>query len=418
MKSLAHTVPLEVPREYASEAPPTPDELVEWQLARAEFAVSQANRAAAEQQAAIVEVLDLARRNPEVYVVLDGEATPRDVELAVDAALGDLAVRLSLSEAAVTALAHQAEVLRARAPRLWAAFREGEVSPANARATAQVLDSLPAHPDSDRRVDVRAVELARLVPARFRERLRVFRERVHPRSLAERHEAARQERSVWREHERDGMSWFGVALSSADAELAWQRVDVAARHLAGIDGETRTLDQLRADVAADLLTGRADPQTAPRVSVGLLVPVLTLLGASDEPTMLDGRVPIDPDTARRLTADAPSLHRILTHPVSSAVLDVDRTSYRPPADLKRWLELRDRTCRFPGCGVPARRCDVDHTVRWARGGATSANNLAHLSERHHTRKDRTRWRLDRKPDGTLTWTSPTGFVRDEDPPPF
>ena len=394
------------------------DDRVEWQLARAEVATRQAHRAAAEQQAAIREVLAEARRHPEIYVVVHDEPTDAQLALAVDSAVADLAVRLSLSESVIAGLARQAEILHVRAPRLWAAFREGQVSAANARVTALTLETLPVDVDADARVDAQALEWAPLVPARFRERLRVFRERVHPESLSERHERARQSRGVWREHDHDGMSWFGARLASTEVEIAWQRVDTIARHLAERPGETRTIDQLRADAAADILTGRIDPATAPRVEVGLLVPILTLLGESDRPAMLEGRIPIDDATARRLVAQAPSLHRILTDPVSSAVLDVDRRSYRPPADLKRWLELRDLTCRFPGCGTPARRCDVDHTVGWARGGATSSTNLAHLSRRHHTVKDRSRWKVENRPDGTLTWTSPTGFVRDSDPPPF
>jgi hypothetical protein len=415
--------------EYAAahEYAPAPDDRVEWQLARAEIATAQANRAAAEQQAAIREVLAEARRHPEVYVNLRGEATPRDLAIAVDAAVGDLAARLSLSETTVAALAHQAETLQTRAPQVWAAFREGELSAANARATAQTLDSLPRNLDADALVDARALELASLVPARFRERLRVFRERVHPVSLTERHEEARDTRSVWCEHDRDAMAEFGVRMGAADCEIAWQRVDAIARSLARREGETRTLDQLRADVARDILTGRNDPATEPRVQVGVLVPVLTLLGGSGgpggsgdsgTPAMLDGRIPIDDATAREWSAHAPSFHRILTHPVSGAVLDVDRRSYRPPADLKRWLELRDGTCRSPGCGIPAKRCDLDHTIDWARGGPTSSGNLGHLSERHHTRKHDSKWQVEQRADGIFTWTSPTGFVCDSDPPPF
>jgi len=390
---------------------------IDGQLARAEVAAWKATRAAAEQQAAIVEVLAEARRHPEVYVVLRAEPTDADVRFAVEAAISDLALRLALSEATVAALARQAELVRARAPRTWAVFREGEISAPNVRSLAAVLESLPADGECDARVDARALELAALTPARFRERLRVFRERVHPRPLTERHDEARATRGVSLEHGPDGMAWLGLHLPAADAELAWQRLDAGARHLATRPGESRTLDQLRADVAADVLTGRDDPETAPRITVGVLVPVLTLLG-SDEPALLDGRIPIDADTARRLAGHAPSFHRILTHPISSAVLDVDRTSYRPPADLARWLALRDGTCRHPGCGIPARRCDLDHTVAWADGGTTSARNLAHLSRRHHTLKHRTRWTVERRPDGVLEWTSPTGFTRAEDPPPF
>jgi hypothetical protein len=214
------------------------------------------------------------------------------------------------------------------------------------------------------------------------------------------------------------MAWLGFHLPAPQAQAAWERLDTAARHLAGQPGEARSLDQLRADVGADLLGGWHDPATAPRVTVGVLVPMMTLLGLSNEPATLDGYGPIDDETARRLTAHAPSFQRILTHPVSSTILDVDRTVYRPPADLARWLRLRDGTCRFPGCGRAAKHCDLDHNVRWSRGGRTAADNLASLSERHHTLKERSRWRVEQRAGGILVWTSPTGHVSTSDPPPF
>ena len=387
-------------------------------LARAEFATRELARAAADQMAAIADVLADARRHPEVYVVIADEPTARDVELATSAAIADIAMRLSISEGSVAMLAHRAETLRARAPRMWAACRDGEVSAANARHLADTLESLPVQSESDGALDAAALELAHLAPARFRERVRVLRERLHPRDARERHRAAAEERTAWHEPGRDGMAWLGVHLTAPDAAAGWERIDGVARHLAAQPGETRTLSQLRADAAADILTGRTDPATEPRVSLGVLVSVQTLLGVDDLPATLEGYGPIDADTARRLAAHAPSFHRILTHPVSSTILDVDRTTYRPPADLKRWLALRDGTCRFPGCGRAAKHCDIDHTVPWSRGGTTRAGNLAHLSRRHHTLKDETRWAVARDPDGRLEWTSPTGAVRTSDPPPF
>ena len=394
------------------------DDRVDFALARAEVATGQLNRLAAERMSAVVSVIREARRHPDTYVVVRDEATPRDVAFAVEAAIADLAVRLSLSESTVGALVRRGELVNSRAARVWTLFREGEISPENVACVADVLDSLPEHAGADARVADRAVELAALVPARFRDRMRAFRDRVHPVSATERHERARAARRIWLEHGDDGMAWLGVHLPSADAEAAWQRLDGIARRLATCADESRTLDQLRADAVADILTGRTDPATEPRVTVGVLVPVLTLLAQDDQPATLEGRIPIDPQTARRLAATAPSFHRILTHPVSSAVLDVDRTSYRPPADLVRVLALRDVTCRHPGCGRPAKNCDIDHTIDWAKGGTTSVRNLAHLSRRHHTLKHRTRWTVEQRTDGTIRWTSPTGFVKDADPPPF
>ena len=47
------------------------------------------------------------------------------------------------------------------------------------------------------------------------------------------------------------------------------------------------------------------------------------------------------------------------------------------------VALRDRTCVFPWCTRPARRCDKDHSVPHSRGGPTCPCNLAPLCRRHH-----------------------------------
>lgn len=394
------------------------EDRLDFLLARAEVAQLQLDRVSAERMLAIAEIHDEVRRHPENYVVLRREPTATDIAFALEAATADIAVRLSLSEAAVSALAGQVEVARTRAPRVWSLFRDGEFSAENVRALVSTLESMPVDADADATLEQRALELGELVAARFRDRMRTLRERLHPEPLQQRHDRARATRRVCVEQQHDGMAWFGVQLSAADAELAWRRVDGIAEHLAGAEGETRTFDQLRSDAAADILTGRNDPATEPRVTVGVLVPVLTLLGESEQPGSIEGRVPIDPETALRLTTSAPSLFRVLTDPVTGAVLDVDRRSYRPPADLARLLRLRDVTCRFPGCGCSAARSDLDHTHDWAKGGTTKATNLAHLSRRHHRLKHRTKWRVEQKSGGRITWTSPTGYVRDADPPPF
>lgn len=180
---------------------------------------------------------------------------------------------------------------------------------------------------------------------------------------------------------------------------------------------TVTPDEHRAGGFAGTEAGPAPPGTIdPRLlslrpTVAVTVPVLTLLGRSEEPGNLDGYGPIDPATARALAANAPSFIRILTHPETGAVLSVGRDRYAVPADLRTWLRLRDQTCRFPGCSRVAVRCDVDHTVAFREGGArgrTDAGNLAHLCRKHHRLKHTTRWSVEQRLDGELTWTSPTG----------
>ncbi|OJV80395.1 MAG: hypothetical protein BGO37_03270 [Cellulomonas sp. 73-92] len=147
-----------------------------------------------------------------------------------------------------------------------------------------------------------------------------------------------------------------------------------------------------------------------RADVVLTVPVLSLLDRSDEPAELEGFGPIDIETARMLAANAPSFLRVLTHPETGAVLSVGRDRYRLPEDLRRAVQLRDVTCRFPGCRRPARRCDVDHVTAWADGGATAACNLECLCEKHHRLKHAMGWTPTLEPDGAVRWRSPLGLT--------
>ena len=95
--------------------------------------------------------------------------------------------------------------------------------------------------------------------------------------------------------------------------------------------------------------------------VMITVPVLTLLGHENEPVMLEGCGPIDVETAKQLTAHAPSMIRLLTDPHTGIALGVGK-SRSIPKELRRWLHVRDETCRFVGCNQPARVCDLDHTI--------------------------------------------------------
>lgn len=145
-----------------------------------------------------------------------------------------------------------------------------------------------------------------------------------------------------------------------------------------------------------------------RATVQVTVPVLSLLGVTDEPGTLDGHGPIDPDTAARLTTTAPSMARVLTHPETGAVLSVGRDQYRVPADLRRAVRLRDVICRAPGCGRTARACDLDHSTAWADGGTTTVDNLACLCRHHHRLKHLPGWNLTHAPGGVLDWRAPDG----------
>lgn len=66
-------------------------------------------------------------------------------------------------------------------------------------------------------------------------------------------------------------------------------------------------------------------------------------------------------------------------------IDVGRARRIVPTALRRAVQSRDRTCVFPGCGVPARFTHAHHIEHWLKGGSTDRDNLASLCGFHHRR---------------------------------
>ena len=396
---------------------------VEFGMAEAEVAQRTLWRASAEVFRAIDATLREAAAHPEVFIdqqMLRGDAS----ELAVRAAAADLAVRLNLAETTIRNYGHLARTLRERLPHLWGWFTEGDISTANARVAADVVFDLPAEHWAS--FEAQILDAARvLAPARFKERATAIGEKLQADTVTERHQAARQQRTVSIETDRDGMGWLNAYLPVSDLARISATVDHIAFGLSTAPDETRTMAQLKADTLTDLITGTsagtAPGGSSPRVgvTVAVTIPVLSLLGQSTDPAVLEGVGPIDMDTARRLAAEAPSITRLLTDPISGRVLTMDAKQYRPSKALKRWLAITQVTCDFPGCGRRATNCDLDHTIAWADGGTTTAGNLTHRCRKHHRMKHETKWRIE-KPPGTTraTWISPTGHHRETDPPPF
>lgn len=412
---------------------PDPAEVASVVLNELEGATVRARESTADQYRLIAELLTEAEADPDPWVGPDPTLDPGWVDrrnrtagmvrqdrrdFAVRSAAADVATRLQLSENTVRRIGYDGQMLRARCPEVWSLFLRGQVPELNARTVADMASSLPEDTVVWAEFDSQIVEAARRLPAgRFRMRARAVRERVHSESIATRHERARQDRDVWVSPELDGMARLTALMPATEAYTLYNRADHTARQLLGRDGETRTLAQLRADVLADLVPNTEDKgKGAP---VGIAVPVLTLLGRGDQPATLHGYGPIDPDTARRLAGEASSWVRILTHPVTGTVLDVDRTTYRVPKALRRWLEATHPTCVFPGCNRRSAECDIDHELDWQFGGTTSSDNLSPKCKSHHRVKHETKWREVRDPEtGELWWISPTGQKVEPDPPPF
>ena len=95
----------------------------------------------------------------------------------------------------------------------------------------------------------------------------------------------------------------------------------------------------------------------------------------------------------------------------------DPTARLPGTLLRRWLQVRDRTCVFPGCRVPAHRSDADHSVEYAAGGPTSDTNVAHACRHDHRLRHDGGWTVTHTEPGHVSWTSRLGHTYHRQPPP-
>jgi hypothetical protein len=130
---------------------------------------------------------------------------------------------------------------------------------------------------------------------------------------------------------------------------------------------------------------------AERYQVILHVESATLI-ADGEPgrAELEDGVRVSAETSRRLTCDASVVK--VTRGSGGSVLDAGRKTRTISPALRRALEVRDRGCRFPGCGL--RFTDAHHVHHWADGGATSLANCLLLCAYHHTLVHEGGWRVE------------------------
>lgn len=91
---------------------------------------------------------------------------------------------------------------------------------------------------------------------------------------------------------------------------------------------------------------------------------------------------IDPRDRERIICDATITE--ITVDADSTVLDVGRATRVWPVAMRKAIVVRDGTCRWPGCEVPAGWCDVHHHQSWEHGGRTALGNGMLLCRAHHT----------------------------------
>jgi Domain of unknown function (DUF222) len=295
--------------------------------------------------------------------------------------------------------------LTTRLPGALAALQCGDIDLYKARILTELTG--PLNPQQAAEVETQILpRAAEQTAGQLRAAARRAVLRIDPHGAEQRHQHRVRDRAVIMDPREDGTAeLIAVNLDAADAVAAYQRLDGYARAMSPSDG--RSMDQRRADALIDLILGRGGAHSINNgAQVQVTVAASTLLGLNNQPGELAGYGAITAQVARQVAADG-TWRRILTDPLSGTVLDVGRTTYRPPKALADHIRTRDRTCRFPGCRQPAHRCDIDHGIPYPEG-PTSACNLCCLCRHHHRLKHHGNWTVDHGPDGTTTWTSPTG----------
>ncbi|WP_158371761.1 HNH endonuclease signature motif containing protein [Cellulosimicrobium cellulans] len=394
-----------------------------------------------------------------------------------DLAAADLSARLLVPPGEAMVLIREGRAYAGSLADTGAALADGRIEPAKARAIVLATGDEPAGVAAVVEAEVLPRTAGRSVKQVRADVARAL-NRVDPDGAADRHRTARAGRTVSRPKIlQDGMAGLWTVLPAADAVRLDSMLDALARRSRQA-GDPRTLDQLRADELLDRVLGRsqhliaadgtvlpsrrdgahevhdafglavgcapgdAGAEAAPAVTaapaepaqsrpgdveeatlrtvVHVTVSLSTLLGADDEPGDLAGYGPVDAQQARAMALDLGSTwQRLVTDPLSGTVLDVGRSTYRPPAALADHVRHRDKYCTAPGCPVPAARCDLDHTIEYdppADGspprplGTTCAHNLGPLCRTHHRLKTAGVLRVRQPTAGEFVWRTPTGHA--------
>lgn len=215
-----------------------------------------------------------------------------------------------------------------------------------------------------------------------------------------------------------GMGGIWANIHATDAAAFDQRLDALASTVCAED--PRTVAQRRADAVGALSAGalrlmcQCGADECP--SAGVVVPASVVVHVLAEQSTVDGvstapgflpKFGVQPAESVRALIAAGRVAPLIT-PQNCA-----QPGYRPSAALVEFVGWRDLTCRWPGCDVAAVGCDVDHTVPFPFG-VTHASNVKAYCRKHHLIKTFytgvSGWSDRQSPNGTVTFTSPTGHV--------
>ncbi|WP_098406097.1 HNH endonuclease signature motif containing protein [Paramicrobacterium agarici] len=373
-------------------------------------------------------MLQEALEHPGVFIPVPAGTSRADLDAEAEgwvrsSLAQEIGAAIGVTKGHAQGLLNDAEFLCEKLSSTFGALEAGEIT--RQHVDAMLRQAVSLDPEEAAAFETKALPKARQQSAtQFARAAIKIREGLFPETISERRCEAVKQRRVECYGTQDGM---GALTLHGPVEVVQSFLNAATRTARALKaaGDDRTLAQIEADAVTDALMKGfttdgpkpgvgasgvgADRLGGIRPTVHVTVPVMTLLGHSDEPGQLDGYGPIAPDIARELAARAPSFTRLLTHPETGAVLSVGRDSYAVPADLKRTVRLRDETCTGIGCDRPATICDLDHIEQWQHGGETKLSNLQPGCEQHHMLRHHTMWQVHTDGD-RIEWISPLGIA--------
>ncbi|WP_039394085.1 DUF222 domain-containing protein [Microbacterium mangrovi] len=349
------------------------------------------------------------RREHERAQQADTGAVVSASQLAMREIYAEIAAALRLSEYQVASRVNQAHVLMTRFTETMYEVGDGNVSPQHATTIADVGGVID-DPDIRAEYERYAIDLAaELTPAQLKDALVVLVDRLDPDGTQQRVRDAVARRSVRKRSVEPGVGQLIITGPTAQIEGTYNRLtdiatelhtanqaDAAAAEAAegtadaggrpGEDADTalphgaasntgtpaghtdaeaaefvpdeRTRAQIMADVALDLLLTSVpdghgttpehrDALGAIQATVHLTIPASTLAGTTTGGAQIPGAGLVDDDTARHLAGGSDDWYRIFTDPTTGVPVTVDKR--RPCTAMRRLLQARDETCRFPGC---------------------------------------------------------------------
>ncbi|MCK0114056.1 HNH endonuclease [Ornithinimicrobium sp. F0845] len=321
-----------------------------------------------------------------------------------------------------------------------------------------------------------------IVDARLADRLRVDSQKalvaaaralayeLDPYAFTNRGRKAAKDRRVTVRPAPDVMSIVSGYLPVAQGVACYKALDESARSLKAA-GDERSLDQLRADLFMQRLTGQCAADNS-SIELGLVMTDKALLGLGETAARLQGFGPIPAPLARDLVrgagandgdrvptsetgstagaasaeADGPErqdanaehadpvdaeagtlaqtarvwLRRLYADAVTGVLTGQDQRRRLFSGPLRRFLVARDQVCRTPWCDAPVRH--ADHVLAFARGGATTEHNGEGTCEACNYDKEAPGWRHEtiesRKGLHIVRVTTPTGHTYESHAPPL